>query len=345
MSIAHRPHQPISFRKFVSFMFAGLAAAFFCAQPSLAQTPSDDLAHKIFATMLQVPGNKPGFRTVHAKGIVCSGTFTPSKNAAGLSKAANFQGPTVPITVRFSDAAPSPTIPDVSPDSAPRGMAIRFKLSDGKETDIVAFSHNGFAVGTGEEFLGLQQSIVATDPSKPHPWPVEVFVSQRPRTLKFVQDPKPTPVSFANEAFFGNNAFVFVDKTGKKQAVRYQILPVAGQKHITDDEGKTKSPDFLFDEIKAHLAKEPMKFRFVVQLPNPGDSTSDSSMIWPDDRKTVELGTFTITAIDPDSATTEKALGFDPTKLVEGIELSDDPLPALRASVYRLARLRRQQAQ
>jgi catalase len=97
--------------------------------------------------------------------------------------------------------------------------------------------------------------------------------------------------------------------------------------------------------MKTHLAKEPMKFRFVVQLPNPGDSTSDSSMIWPDDRKTVELGTFTITAIDSDSATTEKALGFDPTKLVDGIELSDDPLPALRASVYRLARLRRQQAQ
>src|ERR1700729_143923 len=105
MSTAHLPHQPFSFRKFISFMFAGLAA-FFCAQPAWAQMQSSDLAHKIFETMLQVPGNKPGFRTVHAKGIVCSGTFTPSKDAAGLSRAANFQGAAVPVIVRFSDAAP-----------------------------------------------------------------------------------------------------------------------------------------------------------------------------------------------------------------------------------------------
>lgn len=342
MALKNCLHKPFNLKKLISLVLTGLAAAVFCAQPSVAQPQSDDLAQKILETLLQIPGNKPSSRTVHAKGIVCSGTFTPSTNASELSKAANFKGSSVPIIVRFSDAAPSPTIPDVSPDSAPRGMAIRFKLPDGKETDIVAFSHNGFVVGTGDEFLALQQAIVATDPSKPHPWPVEVFLSSHPRALKFVQDPKPTPVSFANEAFFGNNAFIFVNKSGKKQAVRYQILPVARQKHITDEEAKTKSPDFLFDEIKAHLVKEPMKFRFVAQIPNAGDPTNDSSVVWLEDRKTVELGTFTITAIDSDSAKTEKVLGFDPTKLVDGIELSDDPLPALRAKVYMLARMHRQ---
>jgi catalase len=43
-----------------------------------------------------------------------------------------------------------------------------------------------------------------------------------------VQDPNPTPESFATVAFYSNNAFVFVNKKGAKQAVRYQIIPIAG---------------------------------------------------------------------------------------------------------------------
>src|ERR1700744_1100178 len=107
----------------------------------------DDLAQQIFETMLKVSGDKPGLRPVHAKGIVCQGTFTPSAAATGLSKAAHFQGAPVPVTVRFSDAPPDPMIPDNSSDAGPRGIAIRFKPSNGKETDIVALSQNGFVVG------------------------------------------------------------------------------------------------------------------------------------------------------------------------------------------------------
>src|SRR5262245_17422990 len=67
------------------------------------QEPGNDLAQQVFDTMLKVPGTKPGHRLVHAKGIVCQGTFVPSKDAASLSKAVHFQGPSVPVTVRFSD--------------------------------------------------------------------------------------------------------------------------------------------------------------------------------------------------------------------------------------------------
>jgi catalase len=301
-----------------------------------------DLAQQIFDTIVQFPGNKPGNRLVHAKGIVCQGTFSPSRSAAAISRAAHFNGATVPVIVRFSDNAPDPGIADISPDSAPRGMAIRFKLSGSKETDIVAFSHNGFPVGTGEEFLGLQKAIVATDPTKPHPWPVEVFLSTRPRALKFVRDPKPAPVSFATEAFFGNNAWVFVNGKGVKQAGRYQILPVAGQHYVSDAEGKAKTPNFLIEELKTRLSQEPMKFRLLLQLPNPGDPTNDASSVWPDDRKTIELGTITITTVDLNSDAAQKTLAFDPTRLTDGIELSDDPLPALRSTVYMLSRIHRQ---
>lgn len=309
-----------------------------------ASSSDPDLAHQILDTMLQVPGNKPGFRTVHAKGIVCQGEFTPSRDAAKLSLAAHFQGANVPVTVRLSEGAPDPYIPDNSPNAGPRGIAIRFQPAGGGESDIVAISHNGFVVGTGEEFLALQKAVVATDPGKPHPWPVEAFLGARPLALKFVQESQVIPASFANEAFFANHAFVFVNKEGVKQAGRYKILPLAGLQRLTEAEAKTKPANFLIDDLKKRLAVGPIKFRLVVQLPNAGDPTKDSSLVWPDDRKTIEVGTISVTSVVADSDAAQKALAFDPTNLADGIELSDDPLPALRSRVYALAVKHRRQA-
>ena len=51
------------------------------------------------------------------------------------------------------------------------------------------------------------------------------------------------------------------------------------------------------------------------------------------DRETIDLGTVTITTVDADSDAAQKALAFDSTRLTDGIELSDDPLPALRSGV------------
>jgi catalase len=140
-----------------------LAASAFCADVASAAdgqaasaAPSANLAQQIFDTMQQA-GAKPGYRTAHAKGIVCEGTFAPSKEAATLSKAGHFQRASVPVTVRFSNAAPDPSTPDNSPNAGPRGIAIRFSLPGGGRTDIVSLSHNGFVVATGEDFLALQK--------------------------------------------------------------------------------------------------------------------------------------------------------------------------------------------
>jgi catalase len=311
---------------------------------SLNQPADQDLAQQIFDLMVRAPGIKPGYRPLHAKGIVCQGTFAPSKDAATLSKAAHFQKASVAVIVRFSDGAPDPSLPDNDPNAGPRGMAIRFELPDGGKADIVAISHNGFVVGTVEDFLALEQALAATDPSKPHPWPIEAFLMAHPLALKFVQDNQVKPASFATEAFFSNNSFVFVNKNGVKQPGRYQILPAAGTQHLSDADAKAKSADYLFQDLKTRLAAGPIKFRLVVQLPNPGDSTKDSSLVWPDDRKTLDVGTISITSVVADSAGTERKLVFDPTHLTDGIELSDDPLPALRAQVYSLSAERRQQS-
>jgi catalase len=293
---------------------------------------AQDLSQQIAEVMSRGPSGQAHLRYVHSKGIVCEGSFQPSPAAARLTRAAHMSGASVPITVRFSDDGPDFNVADTSPSAAPRGMAIRFGV--GRGTDIMALSHNGFIVGNGEDFLALLKSQAATDPAKPHPWPIEEFLAAHPRALKFAQDPKPVPVSFVTESFYANNAFVFINSEGAKQAGRYQIIPVDGNQYLDDAAAKGKSADFLREELTARLAKSAARFRLLFQLADAGDPTGDGSVVWPDDRQKVELGILTITSVVADSVAAERKLAFDPTRLIDGIELSDDPLPALRSRVY-----------
>ena len=94
-------------------------AAFWTAAAFAAGEQGDkSLVQQVFETMIQVPGANPAFRTAHAKGVVCQGTFTPSKEAEGLSKAAHLRGGSIPITVRFSDASQDPSSPTTTTSRA-----------------------------------------------------------------------------------------------------------------------------------------------------------------------------------------------------------------------------------
>ena len=158
--------------------------------------------------------------------------------------------------------------------------------------------------------------------------------------MKFVQEIRS---HLPADARSSNNAFIFVNQQGVKQAGRYKILPLAGQRNLSEGEAKTTSDNFLVEELKTRLTGGPIKFRLIVQLPNAGDPTSDGSLVWPDDRKTIDLGTISVTSVVADSDAAQKALVFFPTSLTDGIELSDDPLPSLRTSVYALSFAHRQQ--
>jgi catalase len=216
-------------------------------------------------------------------------------------------------------------------------MAIRFALPRGGFTDIVANSHNGFFVGTAEDFLAFLKAIAATTPTSPHPSPIEQFLASHPRARKVITDSKPLPVSFATLDFYGNNAFVFVDSTGTKRASRYRILPVGGVSHLDSVAASKVTPNYLFDDLRRRVARGPIKYRLLVQLANPGDPTNDGSIVWPSDRKLAELGTLSLTAVAPDNEELQRSLTFNPIYLTDGIQLSDDPFVALRSAVYALS--------
>src|SRR5439155_46571 len=113
-------------------------------------------------------GVHAGFRPAHAKGLMCEGTFNPSREAAGLTRAPHAGRPSTPVTVRYSDSTGLPTVPDNDPArSGPRGIAVRFHLADHVHTDIVAHSTNGFPVRTGGEFLEFLRAAAAVGAGKP----------------------------------------------------------------------------------------------------------------------------------------------------------------------------------
>jgi catalase len=304
------------------------------------------LSREIIAVFDKVNGGvHAGFRPAHAKGILLAGTFTPSAEAASLTRAAHLHRNSTPVTVRFSDFAGIQTVADSDPQSAgPRGFAVRFHLAEHVHTDIVGHSVDAFPVRTAEGLLGFLNAVGATDPTGPHPNAVEQFLGAHPAAMRFVQIPKPIPTSFARESFFAVSAFKFTNAEGVSRYGRYRVLPLAGNEYLGETEAAARSPNFLFDEIKERVGTEPVRFRIAVQLAEDGDIVDDATVRWPEARPQRGLGEISLQEIVSNNASEQQHIIFDPIPRVDGIEPSADPLFEPRANVYLMSGRRRRAA-
>src|SRR5215472_6829091 len=278
--------------------------------------PSDErllsLSNDVIKQFDTIFGLHPGFRPAHAKGLLLHGGFTPSPQAASLTRAPHAIRPLTPVLARFSDSTGLPMLPDNDPNANPRGLAIRFVLGDHVHTDIIGHSTDGFPTRTGEEFLELLRALASasTDPSA-----IQAFLGSHPAALVFVQTPKPAPSSFAREQYFGVTAMRFINAAGVSRYGRYRIIPEAGVDHLDEKAASGKDPNFLFDELSARVAKGP-----------------------------IEFGRVELTGIESANDQEQQQVIFDPIPRVDGIEPSADPLLELRAAVYLLSGRRRRQA-
>ena len=316
---------------------AVLLAAVTCLSLSVGSAIADEksLPEKLVDSFNKLSGGPhEGYRANHAKGVLAMGTFTPTDIASSLSKAPHLQSTTVPVMVRFSDGTGVPNLPDANPNASPHGIAIRFNLPDGTFTDIVAISFNGFPVSTPEDFLGLLTAVAASGPDAPKPTPIEQFLGAHPETLKFVTAPKPAAVSFATLPFYGLNAFKFTNAQGLSEYGRYQIIPVAGDQRLSDKAAEAEGPNYLMEELPMRLSSAPVKFRLIVQLAKKGDSLTDPTKVWPDDRPQVDLGEITLTGPVPNDAQVQKATMFNPLAIPDGISASEDPVLLARPGAY-----------
>jgi catalase len=290
-------------------------------------------------------GVHPGFRPAHAKGILLRGVFTPSSEAASLTRAPHLHRSSTPVTVRFSNFAGIPSVADNDPQGAsPRGFAVRFHLAEHAHTDIIGHSVDAFPARTAEGLVEFLNALIATDPAGPHPNAIEQFLGAHPTAATFVQTPKPIPTSFARESFFAVSAFKFTNADGMSRYGRYRVLPAAGNEYLDEAEAAARSPNFLFDEIKERVAKEPVRFRIVVQLAEDGDTIDDATVRWPEQRPQLAFGEINLNGITPNNAAEQQHIIFDPIPRVDGIEASTDPLFEARANIYLMSGRRRRAA-
>jgi catalase len=305
---------------------------------------STSLTHDVVEAFDKLNGLHPGHRPAHAKGILVAGVFTPSPGVASLTSAPHLHRTSTPVSVRFSDFAGIPTIPDNSPDASPRGLAIRFHLAEHVHTDIIAHSVDGFPARTAEEFVEFLGAVHASATATSRPTPIEAFLSTHPAALEFVQVPKPIPVSFAKESYFGVNAYKFTNQDGVSRFGRYRIRPHDGSEYLDDAAAASKPPDFLIEDIRERLGKGTLKLDIVVQLAGAGDVVDDATKHWPNDRPEISFGTVELNAVVPNNEAEQRHIIFDPIPRVAGIGPSADPLLEPRADVYLMTGRRRRAA-
>jgi catalase len=190
----------------------------------------------------------------------------------------------------------------------------------------------------------LNNALIATDPAGPHPNAIEQFLAAHPAAMTFVQIPKPVPTSFAKESFFAVSAFKFTNVDGVSRYGRYRVLPVAGNEYLDEAGAAARSPNFLFDEIKERVAKEPVRFRAAVQLAEDGDIFDDATVRWPEDRPQLAFGEISLQEITPNNASEQQQIIFDAIHPWDGIEASADPLFEPRANIYLMSGRRRRAA-
>ena len=321
-------------RRLLAIAFVGASAVAAAEPASVAQQTVD--------TLDQLSGGPhAGNRANHAKGVIAGGIFTPSPQAATISKAPHFKR-AVGVTVRYSTGTGVPTIPDTNPNSRPFGMAIRFALPGGSYTDMVGISYKGFPVSNPEDFLGLLSAVARSRKSEDRPSPIEEFLGAHPAALAFVQAPKPMPASFATQSFYGVNAFEFTNKQGKSVFGRYQIVPVDGDQTLTEQQLAELGPNYLMEELAQRVASKPAKYKVLLQVADKDDVIDDPTVVWPADRQLVELGTLIINRVVPDAKDIEKKLAYNPLILPDGIKPSNDPVLLYRPVVYAVSVGRRQ---
>ena len=303
----------------------------------------DSLAVDAVDAINAASGTKDGFRAAHAKGTVLSGSFTATPEAAALTRAPHMQGDPVKVTVRFSNGAGDPDAPDYAAREG-RGMSTKFYLPDGDKTDIVALSLPCFFVRTPEDFVEFTRTRVPEpETGEPDMQKVGAFLEAHQEALpaiQFVLGAKP-PVSYATVAYNGIHSFEWVNADGEQRFVRYRWEPEAGEQALEPDEAKERGRDYLQEEIAERVTGAGAALRLFVVIADDGDAVDDPTVAWPEEREKVEVGRLELTGLDDTRERDGDVMVMDPSRVVDGIELSGDQILRFRPHAYAVSVERR----
>ena len=269
-------------------------------------------------------GPHPGHRTLHARGSFYEGTFTATPEATELCRAAPLRGDPVPVTVRWSNAGGDPRVPDKAPDV--RGMAVKLR-TEGGDTDLVAQTSPRFPVRDPADFVSMTEAAR-------HRRTFPLWMLRHPRAVPNLlysaraQAIVP-PYSYAEKTYSPIHAYGWVGADGTRRWVRYELRPLTGSRPAGSFDGF----DRLRQEMVARLAEGPVRFDLRVTVAADRDDPHDPTSVWTGERE-LSAGVIEVTAPVDDPEDGGAPVVFDPTHVVDGIELSDDPILHYRAQAY-----------
>ena len=272
----------------------------------------------------------PGYRTLHAKGRFYTGTFTATPEATALCRAGHFDGQPHEVTVRWSNAAGNAKRSDTKPDI--RGMAVKFRLPDGSATDLLGQTSPRFPTDDPEVFVALTE---ATE----KPLTLPLFLALHPGVLPSIVASAraraiSSPVSFAEVTFYPIHAYGWLDSEGGRTWVRYIFRATATKADRLDSSFSGR--DKLGEEMAARLERGPVTHEVWVQVAGEGHDPHRATSNWSGARE-VLAGRIVVTAPadDPEGGPMSSTpTVFDPSRVVDGIELSDDPILRYRPAAY-----------
>jgi catalase len=304
--------------------------------------PEGDIHQQLVEAATEIYGAHAGRRALHAKASWARGTFTASPEASRLSRAAHLSGEPIEALVRFSNASGDPQANDAARDG--RGMAVKLRW-DGGETDLLATTVPTFATRTPEDFLELLR-LRRPDPQtgQPNMEKLGAWLGDHPEAgpaIQAVLMNEPLR-SFATARYFSPHAFALVDGDENRTWVRWRFEPEGGEQRIPDDEARALGRDYLHEDLADLLTAGSVGFMLQLQLATEDDALDDPTQVWSDEgRRLLEASRLEIGEIVEDPEHDGHIDVFDPNRVVDGVELSDDPILRARREAYSVSAYRR----
>ena len=167
------------------------------------------------------------------------------------------------------------------------------------------------------------------------------FVGEHPEAIPAIQAALGTgpPASYASVAYNGIHTFRWTNADGETRHVRWRLEPEGAGEELADEDAKARGRDYLQEEI---ATRDGAAFRLSVAIAEDGDPIEDPTAQWPEERERVEVARLELHGPDTErERTPDDVLVFDPTRMVDGMEITADPILSFRPRAYAVSVNRR----
>lgn len=284
-------------------------------------------------------------RVVHARGTGAFGFFQPTADISSISKASVFtSGTQTPVFVRFSTVMGYRGSPEQARD--PRGFAVKFYTQQGN-WDVVGINWPIFFIRDAIKFpdfvhankpsavTGVQDANLAFD-----------FFAHTPEAtnmLTHLYTDEGMPDSYRHMDGYGVHAFKLVNARGEVNYVKFHFKSVQGIHGLRPQEIATSigndwnlNTNDLYNAIKA---RQYPKWDLYIQVLTPKELAKfdfdalDDTKVWtgvPEQK----IGTMTLNRVPDNYFESTEESAFAPSRMVPGIEPSEDRMLQGRLFAY-----------